>query len=157
MATKKKAPNERKRKIGERTEVVERKLTQVEIEDSRARVIDILQESDELDAKLDEIKASYKSLFASLDSRKSHELGLIRSGRAREEIVVEEWLTDQNEVVRVNKATGLEIGNRRTASASELQEELPLDRKPDEDDGEVELDREEAADSAPDEFGEADS
>jgi hypothetical protein len=87
---------------------------------------------------------------------------MIRTGKVSQEVVIEEWLTDQNEVVRINKATREEL-NRRNATAAELQEELPLppppkktnghaegaDEEADEDDTDAEVDAE--ADS---DFGE---
>ncbi len=164
MSKKKTKGEERKRKIGERTEVIEVKLTPMQIEDRRAEVIDLLQEKDQLEEKLASIKADYKAKIAEVDSRKADALGAIRSGRVRVELVIEEWVNAQNEVVRVNKETGDEIG-RRTATARELQEELPLpdpakapanDDKAD-DDGDAELEKEIAEDGDDDEgdeFGE---
>jgi hypothetical protein len=150
--------DERKRKIGERTEVIEVKLTPMQIEDARAKVIDLLQEKDELEEKLASVKADYKAKIAEVDSRKAHELGMVRTGRTRKELVIEEWVTAQNEVVRVNQETGEELG-RRTATPRELQEELPLEDAKPEADAESELEDEVAADGDEseddgDEFGE---
>lgn len=150
--------NERVRKIGERTETIAVRLTPIQIEDERAKVIDLLQEKEELEEKLASMKAEYKAKIADVDSRKASALGAIRTGKISREMTIEEWVTGGNEVVRVDKATGEEIGARRTATARELQEELPLppadapkapaDAEEDEDDGEAEHDREVAADQA---------
>lgn len=124
---KKKQANTPKRKIGERTETIEVKLTQIQIEDERSKVCDLIQEKDELEEELKASKADYKAKIAEVDSKRAAALGAIRSGRVKREMIVEEWVTDQNEVVRVDKVTGEEIG-RRNATARELQEELPLEQ-----------------------------
>lgn len=157
MARKPKNPVPR-RKIGERTETIDVKLTQVQIEDERAKVIDILQSKDELEEKLSSIKADYKAKLAELDSQKATALGMIRSGRTRRDVVIEEWVDDRNEVVRIDKETGEELG-RRTATARELQEELPIDLDPTEGAaegaaGEADLEKEESQDADPEDgFG----
>lgn len=133
MAPKRKS-NEPKRKLGERTETLSIKLTPMQIEDERAKVIDLLQEKDELEEKLKSTKADYKAKIAETDSRTATCLGMIRTGKTSREVVIEEWLTDQNEVVRIDKATREEL-NRRNATAAELQEELPLPKPDDKPNG----------------------
>ena len=143
--------DEPKRKIGERTETIHVKLTPMQIEDERATVIDLIQTKEELEERLKSSKADYKAKIAEVDSKTAAALGAIRSGKTSREVVIEEWLTDRNEVVRLDKATGLEIGERRTATARELQEELPLPapnrlEATVENDGEAEHEREIAED-----------
>lgn len=149
MASKKRTnANEPIRKLAERVETVERKLSQLELEDERAKVIDLLQQRDELESSWDSQKAAHKAKVKELESKIETARGAIRRGRVDEDLVIEEWLTRQNEVVRVNKATGLELG-RRTATRDELQEELPLEEPTDapaDDDGERELAKEVADD-----------
>jgi CRISPR/Cas system-associated exonuclease Cas4 (RecB family) len=162
VAKKTSKANEPRRKLAERTETITVRLTPMQIEDERARVIDLLQEKDELEEKWKARKAEHKSQIAEIDSKRETALGMIRTGKVSQEVVIEEWLTDQNEVVRINKATREEL-NRRNATAAELQEELPLppppkktnghaegaDEEADEDDTDAEVDAE--ADS---DFGE---
>lgn len=151
MAKKRTNEHEAIRKLAERTETVERKLTQIEIENEREKVINLLSQRDEAEAEWESKKATNKAAMKAIDSKIEAARGAIRRGRVDEEVVIEEWLTRGNEVVRTNKATGLELG-RRTATRDELQEELPL-AKPDdapppdaEDDGERELANEVAED-----------
>lgn len=155
MAKKRNKSDEPRRKLAERTEVVEVRLTPMQIEDERAKVVDLLQERDELKAAWKSAKDAHKAKETELDSRLETARGAIRAAKIRREITVEEWITDRNEVIRIDKATGEEIG-RRTASARELQEDLPFADPPkgneaeaDGDDGEEELARE-----AADDFGE---
>lgn len=134
------------RKLGERIETVSIKLSPMEIEDERAKVIDLIQTKDELEERLKSAKADYKAKIAEVDSQTAAALGAIRSGRVSRDVMIEEWLTPQNEVIRLNKATTEELG-RRTASARELQADLPIDTSPpapkaEGDDGEAEANRE---------------
>lgn len=168
MAKKAKAAPKR-RKIGERTETIAVRLTPMQIEDERAKVIELLQERDELDEKWKSTKADHKAKEAELHSRLETSRGMIRTGKVSREMTIEEYVDDRNEVIRVDKATGEEIG-RRTATARELQEELPLpdptpaaapeapkapkEGEADEDDGDANLEREVEADAdAGDDFG----
>lgn len=161
MAKKKDEPS---RKIGERTETIDVKLTQLQIEDERVRVLDLLQAKDELEEAWKAKKESHKAELTDIDAQIAAARASSRSGRVRREIVIEEWVTKQNEVIKIDKATGLEIG-RRTATRDELQESLPLDKPAakqpakGEDDGEEELASEVAGDSKGEgdagEFGEA--
>jgi hypothetical protein len=150
--TKKKA-DKPKRKIGERTETIWIKLSPMQIEDERSKVIDLLQERDELDERWKSTKADHKAKEAELDSKIESARGAIRTCKVSRELVVEEWVTDRNEVIRIDKATGEEVG-RRTATARELQEELDLpEPKAADDDGEDELGREVAEEGDAEDFG----
>jgi len=123
--TKRSNAHEPVRKLGERTETIEVKLSPAQIEDERARVIDLLQERDELDEEWKNIKAAHKAKIADLDSKLAAARGAVSSGKVRREITIEEWVTRQNEVIRIHKETREELG-RRNATAAELQEDLPL-------------------------------
>lgn len=152
MATKKRSnAHEPVRKLGERVDTIEQKLSPMQIEDERAKVLDMLQERDELDEQWQSAKAAHKAKLADLDSRLESSRGAIRAGKVRKEIVVEEWLTRQNEVIRLDAATHLEIG-RRNATREELQEELDLEAKAEDADPDDEGERELAKEVA-DDFG----
>lgn len=133
MSKAKKKGDELVRKIASRTETIETTLTQIEIEDQRQKFIELCGDRDQ--AKEDEKArvAEHKSGLAKLSAMIASTLGLIRSGRTKKEVPIEEWVTKQNEVVRINADTREEIGPRRTATARELQEELPLKNPPEAD------------------------
>jgi hypothetical protein len=147
--------DEPKRKIGQRTEIVTVKLSPMQIEDQRALVIDLIQEGDELEERLKSSKADYKAKIAEVDSKKSAALGAVRSGKVAREIIVEEWVPERNEVIRIDQATGEEVG-RRNATARELQEELPIDTTPPAKASEADGEDMHAAEVAEDEAGEGD-
>lgn len=120
---------ERLKRLAVRVETVTLKLTQLEIEDTRAHVMDLLAVRDGIDEKLKSIKAEYRAKIAEVDERLNRARTEVCSGRRDIEIPVEEWLTRSNEVVRVRTDTGEQIG-ARTAHAEELQEELFPDGAP---------------------------
>lgn len=159
MAKRAKADQPR-RKIGERTEVIAVRLSPMQVEDHRATVIDLIQEGDELEERLKSSKADYKAKIAEVASKRAAAIGAIRSGKISREVTIEEWVTDRNEVIRLDASTGEEIG-RRNATARELQEPLPLpdpeaagapEGDPVEDDGAEDADRE-VDEDAGDDFG----
>lgn len=137
------------RMIGERVETIEIRLTQKEIEDEREKVIDLLQQRDTAESEWENKKAANKAVMKGIDSRIEAARGAIRRGRREEEIVIQEWLTRQNEVIKIDRATNLEVG-RRNATREELQEDLPLSdpnvKADGNDEGDAELDKEVAAD-----------
>jgi hypothetical protein len=118
-------PDERVRKLGEREETISEKLTQIEIEDERSRVCGWIQTRDELDTKRKSVNADFKAKIAEIENA----LGAITKGRRDTDLTIEEWLTRGNEVVRVRKDTGEQIG-ARNARAEELQEKLFKDDEP---------------------------
>lgn len=119
----KKDPNERVRKIGEREEIIETKLTQKEIEDLRGTVMVLLDRKDEILEKKSEVVKNYGSQLATVDLEIDTTRRLIHSGRRKIDITVDEFLTQGNEIVRIRRDTGEQIG-ARTATQKELQEPL---------------------------------
>ncbi len=121
----KKDPNERKRLIGSRQETIERVLTPAEMDDAHERLITLLGDKAGLE---EEKKAAGAELAAKIKRAQADIVGTLeqlRRKRTKEEITVEEWLTAGNEIVKVNAATGEQLG-ARTARADELQEKLAI-------------------------------
>ena len=125
----KKNPTERIR--GEREEILEEKLTQLAIENMREEVMILLDDEERLQEKAKEAAKNFGSQIKTNELQRNELRRTITSGRRRITLVVEEYLTASNEVVRVRKDTGEQIG-QRTATPRELQEELPLDSKAEE-------------------------
>lgn len=121
--SKRKNPNERVRKIGEREEIVEYALTSEQLANSKDEIMALLDQKQETEEKKAEVMSNYKSQLATIDLQIESTRRTIRSGRRKETLTIEEHLTASNEIVRVRKDTGQQIG-RRTASAEELQERL---------------------------------
>ncbi len=126
---KRKDPGDRIRKLGEREEQITVKLTQIEIEDQRHQVMMLLDDIDKIDQGLKAIKAEAKGRKDAILARIAEARRQESSGRRTDDVVVEEWLTQGNEVVRVRTDTGEQIGDPRTARAAELQEKLFTDDK----------------------------
>lgn len=120
---KKRDPSERVRKIGEREESIEHRLNAGELEDIKDRVMTHLDEIDKIESKKAEAVANYKAQTASFELQLEADRNLLKSRVLRSMIVIEEYLTHGNEVIRVRKDTGEQIG-ARTATPAELQEEL---------------------------------
>lgn len=120
---KKKDPDERVRKIGEREEIVETKLTQIQLEDMRMEVMALLDEEERIEAKKDEVAKNFTSQLKTNKLQINELRRTIAACKRRETIIVEEHLTQSNEIVRIRKDTGDRIGSR-TATPRELQEPM---------------------------------
>lgn len=131
-AKKTKGQPQNRRKIGERTETVVEKLSPMQVDDARERVCTLMRSKEELEAKRKSTNADFKSKITEIDGDIDAALTHASTARRNVEITIEEWLTDQNEVIRVRRDSGEVIGTRN-ARIDELQESLPgID---DEDDG----------------------
>jgi len=132
MATKKNVidPMARVRKLGEREEIVEVPLTQREVEDLRHELCVQLDRVDEIEAKKTEFVQQNKAEMATVDLEISRCRGLIKSRRKNVKLLVEDWLTQGNDVIRMVPMTGEIIGDVRRARAEELQEKLFKDTEP---------------------------
>jgi hypothetical protein len=122
----KKNPDERKRQIGSRTETVERVLTPVEVEDHQERLLSLLGDKQTAEEQKKAAGSEYAAKINRAKADITDTLETLRKRRVKEQITVEEWLTAGNEVIRINAATGEQIG-ARNARADELQESLPFD------------------------------
>lgn len=119
-----KKPNPRGRKLGERVEKIRERLSLSQIEEERKTVCDLWRQRDELDEKRKASAADYKAKIADVQKQVKQALGNAQSGYRDLEIVVEEWLTPQNQVQRYRTDTGELIGDRAPRS-EDLQESLP--------------------------------
>ncbi len=126
---KKTPPDHRVRKIGQREESIDTKLTQIQIEDMRENVMVLLDDEERIEEKAKEAAKNFSSQLKTNQLQRNELRRIITQGKKRETIIVEEFLTVSNEVIRVRQDTGEQLG-ARTATPRELQEELPLDGKP---------------------------
>ncbi len=115
--------DERIRKVGEYQDTTVRELSPAEIEGERSKICDLLGRRDNLEGALKATKAEYRAKLESIKDRIERALNTATTGRQEIEVDIEEWLTRGNEIVRVRADTG-EVLTRRTATASELQENL---------------------------------
>lgn len=116
------------RLLATREEIIESKLTQLQLEDKRSTVMELLNEEESIEAKKDEASKNFASQLKTNRLQIDELRRIINSGRERTTIQVEEYLTKANEVIRIRTDTGDQIG-QRTASQRELQEDLPLEQK----------------------------
>lgn len=126
-----KDPNERVRKLGEREEQLEIRLTQLEMDDYHNQHLALSNQRDELEEKLAEVKANYKAQFEAIDLQVAATRRLLNTRRRTATVKVEEWLTASNEVIRLRADTNEQLGDLRKARADELQEKLFPDNPPD--------------------------
>jgi len=149
--------NTRVRKLGEREESVVTPLSDSQLEEVKERVMVYLDEIDAIKDKKDEAVAQFKAEAATIKLQLETDRKLLKSRARKDMVVIEEYLTQANEVIRVRKDTGEQIG-QRTATSAELQEEMftePADPvQPDAAPQEPELSDDELVFAAGTEFGE---
>jgi hypothetical protein len=129
MAKKAPAPAKRVRKLGERTETEFVDIPHAEVSDAKDRTHAILHKLDQLREEKKAAMGSFKARADDLNAQLSTSRATAGGARREVEFQVEEWLTSANEVIRIRADTGEQLG-ARTASAREMQEELPLDDEP---------------------------
>lgn len=128
----KKNPDERKRKIGSRIEEIERVITPSEHELEVETLIAALGEKQRAEDDKKAASVKFKAIIDTAKVQISESLDVITKKRRTDEVVVEEWLTAGNEIVRINSETGERIGGARNATAAEMeQEELDLETEND--------------------------
>jgi len=111
------------RKIGTRDEVVIEQLSPSQIDEERTKVCLHLREIDVVKTAKREANDRAKARITELENAIASGVRVANAGKRDAEIVVEEWLTGRNEVIRVRTDTGEIIGTRN-ASLGEMQEEL---------------------------------
>lgn len=121
---KSKDPFERIRKVGEREESLERRLTDVEMDDLHQTYLALGNQREDLECKKAEVMANYGAQFKAIDLQADTARKLLNSRRKSDTVIVEEWLNASNEVVRIRADTGEQLGDGRKARADELQEKL---------------------------------
>ena len=125
------------RKIGERQETITHQLSPMEVDRERETVCMLLREIERTEAEIKNIASGHKAKLVELKTRLKSHTTAANTAKRDLEITIEEWLSDKNEVIRVRADTGEIVGNR-VARPAELQEDLPLGDKPDDDDDETE-------------------
>lgn len=121
---KRKDPNERIRKVAEREETREVKLTEVQRDEQRMIAMSLLDQLDEIEEKKKEVVKNYASQIAAVELQLHSARQLANGGKRRDTFLVEEWLTGANDVIRIRADTGEQLGDVRRARAEELQERL---------------------------------
>lgn len=119
----KKDPFGRVRKIGEREEIVDVELTEAQLEEMRAEVMILLDDEETIEKRKDEAAKNFASQLKTNQLQRNELRRKITAKKVRKTIIVEEHLTDKNEVIRIRQDTGDKIG-ARTATPRELQEDL---------------------------------
>jgi len=114
------------RKIGTRDEVVIEQLSPSQIDEERTKVCLHLREIDVVKTAKREANDRAKARITELENAIASGVRVANAGKRDAEIVVEEWLTGRNEVIRVRTDTGEIIGTR-VASLGELQEDMFVD------------------------------
>lgn len=134
-AKKSRDPEEHIRLVATREEIIETKLTQVQIDEMQRENLVLDNEVERLEEKKAEATKNFASQLKTIELQKSEIRRMVNSGRRRETVIIEEYLNGRNEIVRIRKDTGERIG-QRTATARELQEPMFPDKQPE--DGEAE-------------------
>lgn len=125
-----KDPFERVRMLEERDEVLEVRLTDVEMDDLHHTHLSLTNQKEDLKDKLDEVKSNYKAQFDAIDLQVTTTRRLLNTRRKQVPVKVQTWLNASNEVVRIRADTGDQLGDPRKARADELQEKLFPDKPP---------------------------
>lgn len=123
-------PTPKYRKLSSKLETITVPLSQEEIDAQRALVCELRDKQDELENKLETIKADFKGRAKELEQAEAVARRLVSTKKQDIEVMVEECLIDGHDGVMVQKFradTGELIGAPRRATANEKQEVLPLD------------------------------
>lgn len=116
--------SQRVRKLGDHDEIVSVVLSEEQI---GKKMDESAELRDRIDAMSQKIKDTVASLRARLNVLKCDEKEArtaATSGRVDVEVHIEEWLTNDSQVIRVDAATGDQIGQPRSARPNELQEDM---------------------------------
>jgi hypothetical protein len=138
-ARKSRDPEERIRLLATRDEIIETKLTQLQIDEMQRENMVLDNEIEKIEEKKKESASNFASQLKTIELQKSELRRMVNSGRRRETVTIEEYLNGRNEVVRIRKDTGEPLRKdngepvTRTATARELQEEMFTDKRTDAD------------------------
>ena len=117
------------RKLGEREEIVVHTLSDGELAEVQDTVMALLDHRQEVEEKKKEANANFKAQLETIELELETARRTYRGRTRKDSVVIEEYLTDKNEVIRVRKGTR-EIVGQRTATGEELQEEMFADEQP---------------------------
>jgi hypothetical protein len=118
-----KRPN---RKISQAMEGIVVKLTPQEVEETRASVMDMLDQKKAIEFAKKSAMSEFKAKLQELEERLSKACTEASTGKRELDVIVEEYLTSANEVVKIRADTGEPIGKPRTATVAELQEPIDM-------------------------------
>lgn len=120
----KKNKEERIRKIGQREEIVSLDLDTDARDEASAHLLVLLNDEEGIKERL---KEQASTLRAELKTNQLEQKRLRRElgdGKRKETLMIEEWLTKGNEIIRIRADDGSQVGDVRKARAEELQEEM---------------------------------
>lgn len=121
--------SERVRTVGQPVDrAFEVDLTPEQCDKLKDSLMDHLDQREAIKDKLAEVKKNFASQLETNEATIDAIRRQVRARKERRTVRVQDWLTKSNEIVTVSVATNVVIGEPRTATAAELQEELPLDR-----------------------------
>lgn len=120
------------RKIGQRSEVIERPLSPTEVDHHAREALRFEREIERIQEEAKKIASSFKASITELRALRGKHVRAANTAKLAEEVTIEEWLDDHNKVTRIRADTRQQIGDR-IATADELQEELELDPEEDTD------------------------
>ena len=112
------------RKLGERKETITELLSPMQTEAEARSVVTLLREIERAEEELKNATAGHKAKISDLRTRLKDHARASGTGKRDKEVTIEEWLTPQNEVIRIRADTRERIGNRN-ATTTDLQEPLP--------------------------------
>jgi len=116
--------DKRLRKIGEpRIETISVNLTDAEVRERHARVSQLRDQQEALKRELAGMKADHKARMTKLIDAEALARNEASTAQRSVDISVQDYITPQNEVVSI-RSDNNEVTGRRTATVSELQEEL---------------------------------
>lgn len=119
----KKDSNEIVKKLGEREEVIMHELTDAQLNEAKDNILCLLEDRSQLKAKVKEVASNLGAQAKTIDLQIDNLRETCKTGKRRETVTIEEHLTRGNQVVRIRKDTGKQLGTRQ-ALAEELQEDL---------------------------------
>lgn len=117
-------PLQRIRKLGDRDEVVSVVLSEEQIGKKMDESAELRDRIDAMQQKIKDVTASLKARLNVLKCDEKEARSAATSGRLDVEVHIEEWLTQGNQVIRVDSSTGDQIGQPRSARPNELQEDM---------------------------------
>lgn len=112
------------RKVGEREETIEVPLTQEQLLAQKDLVCELIDAKGKLEDEKKEAMKALGARSAAIDLKLENAMRLVRARRQSVGVMIEDWLTKKNEIVRIRADTQEQIGDVRRARADELQERL---------------------------------
>lgn len=101
-------------------------LNDADIDEVKDDLVALLRRADDLKTELKTVQTAVKNKIQVVNGKISASRSMIDSRKRDVEVPVREVLLSSNEVATIRIDNGEEIGRRRTATPSEMQEDLPM-------------------------------